>query len=290
MSEVADKATEIVAEVADEVADQATQVAVASRGMSSRDLGLVFGGIVVGAGLGTTLGFIFSRRMLETKYNQLAEEEIEEMRQHYQDKMLAYEAVSQKPELEEIIKEQGYRVTPPMAVTPPAAVVEAVEEALREDEEEIEDAELVDEEPEVRNIFREAEKIDPEELEDDWDIHRERTRRSPTKPYVIHRDERDERSTYIETTFTYYAEDDVLCNERDEVLDRDERNQLIGEANLNRFGHGSGDPSIVYIRNDHLELDFEVVLSPNSYAEEVHGLKHSDTGRRRRERQSYDDE
>jgi hypothetical protein len=49
---------------------------------------------------------------------------------------------------------------------------------------------------------------------------------------------------------------------------------LIGEKNLSRFGHGSQDPSVVYVRNDQLELVYEVVRSPQSYSEEVHGIKH----------------
>jgi hypothetical protein len=60
----------------------------------------------------------------------------------------------------------------------------------------------------------------------------------------------------------------------DEVIDPDNRDNLVGDKNLDRFGHGSNDAFIVYIRNDQLEIVYEVVLSPNSYAEEVHGFSH----------------
>jgi hypothetical protein len=53
---------------------------------------------------------------------------------------------------------------------------------------------------------------------------------------------------------------------------------------LDRFGHGSNDPSIVYIRNDTLEIIYEVVKSPHYYAEEVHGFKHEDLYRGNLER------
>lgn len=298
-------ATEVVADAAEEVAEQATYVAEVSRGLSGRDLGLVFGGLVVGAGLGGTLGFIFAQRKLETKFNQMAAEEIAEMREHYNQKTVALEAEAGKRDLDSIVQERGYfpeferdeeleeidasSTAPPMAVTPPSAVVDRAQEVAEEDG--VEDTPLddpVDDTPEpvTRNIFK-----DNPPPEDNWDWHRERTQRSPLKPYVIHREERDENEAYDIVTYTYYEADDVVCNERDEVIPEDDRERIMGETNVEKFGHGSGDASIVYIRNDQLEMDVELVRSPNSYAEEVHGfepkIKHSD---RRRERTYFDDE
>lgn len=291
MADIADTATEVVAEVADEVADQASSLANASRGLAGRDLSLIFGGMVFGIGLGAAGGYIFARKRLETKYNQIAEDEIAEMREHYRAKSVALENTVMKPELDDIVREQGYSVEPPMAVAPPTSVNEAARAAREEDEaadeeEPTNNADDLEGEPEVQNIF---EKDDPQEG-GGWDYHVERSRRSPLKPYVIHRDEKNEHDAYEEMTYTYYEADDVLCNERDEVIAGQERDALIGEANLERFGDGSGDPSIVYIRNDKLEAVIEVVRSPNSYAEEVHGFSHSDTPYPRRRRHFDDDE
>lgn len=274
---------EFVGEVAEEVGDQAYSVADASRNLAGRSFGLAFGGLVIGGAIGGGLGFYFTRRLLETKYKQIAEEEIDEMREHYRAKTTALENTKDKGDLETLVREKGYSMDaePPMAVTPPASVVEAAEEP--------------DVEPKVDNIF-ERQPPSAEELGtplshgDDWDYEKEKRNRSPVKPYVIHVDERHDFPDYDEVTFTYYDDDDVLCNERDEVLDRSERDTLIGEPNLNKFGHGSGDPSIVYIRNDKLELQVEVVLSPNAYAHEVHGLQHSESlSQQRRRPRRYDD-
>lgn len=242
--------------------------------------GLVLGGVVIGIGLGAAGGYFFARRRLETKYNQIAEEAIAEMREHYQNKILSVENTTQKPDLEEVVREQGYS-QPPMAVTPPSAIVDALETAQEEEHEN--PTRFDDAEPEVRNVFAQA--------DDDWDFHAERTRRSPMRPYIIHRDEREEQQAYDEVTYTYYEEDDVLCNERDEIIGKDERDALIGEKHLGQFGHGSGDANLVYIRNDRLEMQMEVVRSPNSYTEEVRGLQHTDNSvHRRRTRRSFDDE
>jgi hypothetical protein len=302
MASVAETTTEVVAEVADEVADQATRVADISRRSSGRDFGLVFGGLVIGAGLGATGAFFFLRKQMETKYNQIAEDEIAVMREHYQAKILAAEG---KPALEDIVREQGYAsepFSPPMAVQPPEAVVDAAEESedpptvisrdgeevLRDESLEEHRARMVARDPQLRNVFEDH----AVPFDDHWDYVEERAKRSPLRPYVIHVDERAE-SAYSEVSYIYYEMDDVLANEREEVIAPGaERDKLIGEANLNKFGHGSGDPTVVYVRNDNLEMDIEIVASPASYAQEVHGFDPPEIihGDRRRGRPRFDDE
>lgn len=251
-----------------------------------------FGGLIVGATLGGVVTYFVTRRQLETKYNQIIEDEVAEMRQHYRDKELALENDRAKPELEKLVRERGYSTStqPPMAVTPPDAVVEAAEAASEVAGDPRPPVPVV---PREENVFRREQPAEAEVGLPEWDYERERARRTDRKPYVVHRDEVRENEEYDTTTFTYYEEDDVLCNERDEVVGKEDRDDLVGEANLNKFGHGSGDANIVYIRNDRLEMQMEVVRSPNSYAEEVHGFQHSEDLRprgRSRERHSRDDE
>jgi hypothetical protein len=251
-------------------------------------LKFVLGGLFVGLAAGGAAGYFIARRRLETKYNKITEDTIAEMRQHYRDKTVALENTTAKPELETLVREQGYSAQPPMAVTPPEAVVERAETVA--------DEERADPRPPVpvvreENVFSHPVPTDAEL--GNWDIDKERSRRTGNRPYVVHIDEVREEEEYDSVTYTYYEEDDVLCNERDEVIDKQERDLLIGEANLNRFGHGSEDPAKVYIRNDRLEMQMEVIRSPNSYAEEVHGFQHSEPPIRppyRRERRTRNDE
>lgn len=260
-------------------------------------------GYALGAATGAFVAWKLAFARAETKFAAVADEEIAEMRKHYNAKLQAAEAQAQKlSPVKDIVTERGYvtdedgeeDVKPPMAVAPPTEVVEAANETSPE--------ELLRKPPvpvdptppaEVRNVFRHAE--EEANVVESWSYKDELRRRSSDAPYVIHYDERYEFEGYSEMTLTYYERDDVLCNERDEVIGKgEEREAMIGEANLNRFGHGSNDPSIVYIRNDKLELVLEVVRSPNSYAEEVHGFTHQEYGRnlekmRRREREGLDD-
>lgn len=292
----AEAATEIAEVAADGVADgmhivseEALAAEKAVRGLDGMNVAYFGLGLAAGAAIGGFVAFKIAYRKAEEKYNEIAAEEIAQMRDHFRQKEVAQEAQEAKGDLAKIVKDRGYasdETTPPMAVTPPAAVVEAAEE-VEEDEAEQPPAPEEDPEPETRNVWDTPQP--PEEVE--WDWHKERARRSPLRPYVIHRDEREEQEAYDGVTYTYYEQDDVVCNERDEVLSEEDRERIIGEENLGKFGHGSGDATVVYVRNDKLEMDMEIIQSPNSYAEEVHGLEPTIRhAHRRRGRTPIDDE
>jgi hypothetical protein len=259
-------------------------------------LGPILGGIFVGAGLGVAGTYFVTRKKWETKYNELAETtaaEIAEMREHYQAKMTAVDDQQAKPRLEELVKEKGYSpevaTTPPMSVSPPEAVIEKAAEQEEEVDTPEKRQQVIDDIPEeeTQSVF---DRDEPQPVEG-WDYSTERSRRSPLRPYVIHIDEREATADhYDQETFTYYEADDVVCNDADEVVDKAERENIFGEASLNKFGHGSGDPNKVYIRNDRMEVVIELIRSPNSYAEEVHGFQHSDDYPRQRRRTRFDDE
>lgn len=286
-------AVEVVAELG---AERLEDLADVVRDAPGRDWSLAGAAFFLGAGIGGGLAYLLVERRLKTKYAEIADSEIEEMREHYQAKGRALEAQKAKGELSDVVRERGYSTpepttsaSPPMAVQPPKSVMASEDERAGTPPDdsamavnEVEGAHGV----KTRNVFRDT----PVEELPTWDEHEERKRRSSERPYVIHRDEVHEMDGYDSISMTYYAADDVLCNERDEVIDPADRDDLVGEANLDRFGHGSGDSSIVYIRNDNLEIMYEIVRSPNSYAEEVHGFQHEGWDRgnvermRRRER------
>lgn len=310
MSDTAEKVQEVAADAIGEVGSEADQIAQHTanivRSMTRAKIQFTLLGAAAGATVGALISYKVAYLKGEVKYKAIAEAEIAEMRQHYEDKALSLEAQASKRDLEAIVTEREYVSTeaerpasPPMAVAPPQQIVD--------DARETSDAETTKptppvpaEEAKTQNVFRDV-AVDESEAEQEtevreWNYARERAKRSPDIPYVIHYDERHEMDGYSDLTLTLYEADDVLCNERDEVVPQEEREALVGERNLELFGHGSNDPSIVYVRNDRLELVIELIKSTNSYAEEVHGLKHSNEGyrrnfermRRSRERDSED--
>ena len=86
---------------------------------------------------------------------------------------------------------------------------------------------------------------------------------------------------FNQVTLTYFEGDEVLSDERDQTVD--DVDGLAGEDNLQRFGHGSGDPNVLYIRNEHISLDMEILRSKGKYTHEVLGfIEHSDQPKIRR--------
>lgn len=273
----------------DEAVEAATEF-VESIDPGGKGFALALGALLLGAGIGGGVGYILANRRLRTKYAEIADAEIEMMRKHYIAKGVAVEAAQGKGNLSEIVKEKGYTspeptmsASPPMAVQPPSRVIIAEDEAAGESPDDSAMAEDDVEGPNgvkviERNVFRDRQRERERHVRHEWNAAEERKRRSPDRPYVIHQDERYDLEGYSEVSYTYYAEDDVLCDERDEPVDPEIRDNLIGEENLERFGHGCDDPMIVHIRNDNLEIVYEIIKSPNSFSVEVHGMEPPDRG------------
>lgn len=104
---------------------------------------------------------------------------------------------------------------------------------------------------------------------DAWDYEIERNRRQVDEPYPIHRDEyfADEMG-YDQSVLTYYAGDNVMCDETDTVVYNHER--LVGDV---QFGYGSGDKNVAYVRNEKLKIEWEIVRHSGHYQVEVLGLE-----------------
>lgn len=242
-------------------------------------LGYLCFGFTVGVTVGFAAGYYIAEQKLKTRYSQLANEEISRMREHYVSKMVASQP---KPPVDQVKTERTEHV-----VTEEEQ--EAIDEANRlypSDEEEVEEAAESEEVPEVseklKNVFTEP--------EDDWDYAVETRLRSKDAPYIIHLDEfKQNEPEHDQVTYTYYEVDDVLANTRSmQIEDMDE---TVGLGNLARWGHGSHDENIVYVRNEKLGLDFEILRDRGSYAETLRGtIRHSSEARRRRPNRRFDDD
>lgn len=233
--------------IAEEVAENLEEVAEVARRIDSRAVGIFSGGIVVGIAVGFYLGYKFNKEKLRAEAFRQSEEEIEIIREHYRRKVVA---AQEKPDAEKIIEEKGYVSTPLVAVPdvrplkPPVPVSEP--KALQ----------VEDPQPVLVTV--------------DWNYPRELANRTPNAPYVIHRDEfHNSEFDYEQVTYTYYAGDDVLTGEDDKPVSH--AGAVVGLENL-KWGYGSGDENVVYIRNDKLELEIEVTRSLGSYEHEVMGL------------------
>jgi hypothetical protein len=235
---------------------------------------------------GAALGAAATMKYFKLKYEAILEQEIEETKRFYMkynekpDSPL--EMAQQYPDAETRAAEQSmdkavqamHDYTAHHKSKVPAAGVETT----------------VEETDDTVNVQVTVEKnvFEPSEYTG-WDLQREIATRSPDQPYVISKDEFMEGALdYQQPTVTWYEGDLVLVDEKSEQLEVDE---TIGHFNLERFGHGSGDNNIVYVRNDKLSLDFEVLKSDGKFAEEVYGfIEHSHRPGKRKDRRFRGDD
>lgn len=91
---------------------------------------------------------------------------------------------------------------------------------------------------------------------------------SPT-PYVITSEQfGEEMDHHDKLTIEYYALDNTLVDDGEEIISDVEA--TIGDAILS-FGDGSDDADVVYVRNEKMAIDYEVIRLNKSYSETVLG-------------------
>jgi hypothetical protein len=89
------------------------------------------------------------------------------------------------------------------------------------------------------------------------------------KPYVISPDEFGEFYDYEKISLTYYA-DQVLADEDDELVEDIE--ETVGFESLNAFGEYEDDS--VFVRNDRLKCDYEILLDQRKYSDVIKRRPH----------------
>lgn len=81
-----------------------------------------------------------------------------------------------------------------------------------------------------------------------------------TSPYVISPDDFGEKDEYDTISLTLYA-DGVLADDNDEVVD----DEIVGKENLDSIGRFEDDS--VFVRNDILKADYEILLDNRKFSE-----------------------
>lgn len=264
--------------VIEEVATNLDEAATAVRMLDARIMGAFTFGVVTGTVVGFVWGYRYNKAKLRAEIKKESEEEIAQMREYFQQRIIANQGEAEKKQSAEVIvEERGYRppgspiVTggPPIVTGSPLSDVPVQPQPQRL---------LPPPVPVIEDV--------PDQSPDQplhtsyWDYRTENQKRTqnPQLPYVIHMDEfNQELPAYIKTSYTYYPEDNVLTDEDGSVLDN--RDDLIGVDTLAMFGHGSDDADIVYVRNNRLRLQIEIDRLPGrSYEEDVMGLSREDFG------------
>lgn len=83
-------------------------------------------------------------------------------------------------------------------------------------------------------------------------------------PYIINPNDFDDPNydSYDKITLTYYA-DGVLTDEVDEPIAAEDIQTFVGTEFMTHFGEF--DPDVVYVRNDILRIDYEIVRDEENF-------------------------
>lgn len=201
---------------------------------------------VLGLTGGGTLGYLLGRRRGAQKMSEQVMEMLSELRNSY------------------AVPPDGFKIDR-KTLRPQPVWVNKTNEILMDDAfdvplGQVEEVSLPTQGVVVKNVFT---------IEDEtWDYEAERSTREGKTFYVIHHDEYvNDEMGFHQATLTYYAGDDILVDEADAPM-----YNFREQMDTFEFGKGSGDPNVVYVRNERESAEFEILLHLGRYEVEVLGL------------------
>lgn len=182
---------------------------------------------------GAAVGSVVTWKLIEKKYKDLADEEIESVIETFKNRKPRIT----KDEVKETVEKVINKWKEPK---------ETVEDIVTAEGYSIENEEEIDEDDESNytvNVDNNIEVI---------------------TPYVITPEQFGEYNEYGTKTLTYYA-DNVLTDEIDNPITLDEMVTMIGPDALDHFGEYEDDS--VYIRDETNEMDYEILKSEKMFSE-----------------------
>ena len=182
---------------------------------------------------GAAIGSIVTWKLIEKKYKDLADEEIESVKETFKNRKPRITKDNVKEKVEKVINK--YKEPK-----------EIVEDIVTSERYSIENEEEIDEDDESNYTVN---------INNDIEI---------VTPYVITPEQFGEYNEYGTKTLTYYA-DNVLTDEIDNPITSDEMVIMIGPDALDHFGEYEDDS--VYIRDEMNEMDYEILKSEKKFSE-----------------------
>lgn len=245
---------------------------------------LVAGGLLIGA----ATSYLITNKLAEAKYAKIANEEIDGMKAFYDKKIAKVEkdltpkpkknyAVPHEPtiqkEYSKLVDTLGYSAEPAEWGKEIKPKVDPRPELTADDIQE----------PDVdtwNNKEARAQPIEIEPEDENWDdevshVDAEHEVINPSEndgPHVITEEEHfEEFPNYDKIDITWFEEDDVMIDDREEVMSDDDIKSALGVAWRSNWGFGSEDNDLVYVRNHHREMCYSITREDMGYAEFISG-------------------
>lgn len=221
--------------------------------------------------VGSFAGYLVAKRRLERKYEEIAQQEIAEARRKF--KMFYKKEEFSRPGgfLQDDDDEEEFDNHLPMFDQAVTAVLKTYDPpqnfALDDHNPGTNGHPLAVDIPVQRNVFEEQEMTD-DDTEEQFPVIGPR---ESGRPYVIDFATFDAGELgYRNITLTNYA-DGALVEEGDRNEDLNVAQDLIGEESLEHLGWERGQPNVVYVRNDRLRVDYEVISDERRFGADMLG-------------------
>jgi hypothetical protein len=179
--------------------------------------------------VGVAVGSAVSWKLLKTKYEQIAQEEIDSVKAAFSEREHA-ESDERLPEESESVNDTVDEVEKPDM----ASYESLLSDSGYTDYAAIRSGEKKEEKPKVE------------------------------RPYVISPEEFGDFYDYERITLTHYG-DHVLADEDDELVD--DVDNTVGSDYADHFGDYENDEDSVYVRNDRLKCDYEILRDHRKYSD-----------------------
>lgn len=201
---------------------------------------------IISFAAGAAIGSVATWMLVKSKYEQIAQEEIEEVREVYMN------AIRKTEEVDDEHEESA-----PVNEAPKVAELKSYKDVVK-DSGYINYGNIT--EAEVEEMVKEKTK---EIVEECNDILKKTEDKVNNKPYVIHPDEFGDE--YNVVTLVCYNDKVVTTYDTGEVLTDEEVEKLVGLDSLSRFGEYEEDS--VFVRNDSIKVDYEILRDEENYSD-----------------------
>lgn len=201
---------------------------------------------IISFAAGAAIGSVATWMLIKNKYEQIAQEEIEEVREVYMN------AIRKTEEVDDEHEESA-----PVNEAPKVAELKSYKDVVKGSGY-INYGNIT--EAEVEEMVKEKTK---EIVEECNDILKKTEDKVNNKPYVIHPDEFGDE--YNVVTLVCYNDKVVTTYDTGEVLTDEEVEKLVGLDSLSRFGEYEEDS--VFVRNDSIKVDYEILRYEENYSD-----------------------
>ena len=201
---------------------------------------------IISFAAGAAIGSVATFMSIKNKYEQIAKEEIEEVREVYMNAIRETEEVDDEHEESATVNE-----------APKVAELKSYKDVVKGSGY-INYGNIT--EAEVEEMVKEKTK---EIVEECNDILKKTEDKVNNKPYVIHPDEFGDE--YNVVTLVCYNDKVVTTYDTGEVLTDEEVEKLVGLDSLSHFGEYEEDS--VFVRNDSIKVDYEILRDEENYSD-----------------------